>query len=256
MRVIKRIHHWCLFYMRNPSLLAAWVFPFLGHRDFCHFMVLGHARTGSTLLMRLLASHPGVYVEEETFQKVGRKPIRLILGRIYSSKPRNIKAAGFKILYTQPLDRKDSKVWDLLTEDSKIHVIHLKRRNVLRIVASRKIALKTGEWTRKTGSANDRKKLVRIEKEELIKKIEEVSNWEREHAERFKDHPVLDVYYEDLANDRENTMQTVLKFLKLEDAPLATTLRKQNPEHLSKLIENYEELKEEFKGTPYAPWFE
>jgi hypothetical protein len=66
---------------------------------------------------------------------------------------------------------------------------------------------------------------------------------------------MLAVFYEDLVDRREDVLREVQSFLGIEPRPLTVTLRKQNPEPLRELVENYDELYAAFKDTPEAALF-
>jgi LPS sulfotransferase NodH len=77
--------------------------------DIKRFMVLGSARTGSTLLLSLLSKHPLIKVYNELFnlEKLGRDdlsealedPINYLRRRVCTVPPDGIVAVGFKMFY-------------------------------------------------------------------------------------------------------------------------------------------------------------
>ena len=72
----------------------------------------------------------------------------------------------------------------------------------------------------------------------------------------FRDHPLVTVHYEDLADQRQQVFNQVQKFLGVKTRSFVTTLRRQNPEPLNDLIANYDELYDAFKGGPCQEFFE
>lgn len=72
----------------------------------------------------------------------------------------------------------------------------------------------------------------------------------------FRDQPRLGVWYEDMVDRQEDVFGEVQSFLGLEPRRLSVSLRRQNPEPLRDLIENYDELYEALKDTPVASWME
>ena len=79
---------------------------------------------------------------------------------------------------------------------------------------------------------------------------------EEEQDKSYERHPLMTVAYEELVQNPEETLGRVLGFLGVEPRPLAPTTRHQNPQPLSKLIENYDEIREAFRHTEYAWMFE
>ena len=73
---------------------------------------------------------------------------------------------------------------------------------------------------------------------------------------RYSAHPTITVSYEELVESPEETLARIQEFLGVEPRPLAPTTRQQNPQPLSKLIENYDEIREAFRDTEYAWMFE
>ena len=72
----------------------------------------------------------------------------------------------------------------------------------------------------------------------------------------FRQHPKLTLAYEDMVDHAEEVFGQAQTFLGLEQRPLNVTMRRQNPEPLGELIENYHELFEAYKGSPHAWMFE
>jgi hypothetical protein len=72
----------------------------------------------------------------------------------------------------------------------------------------------------------------------------------------FREHPKLMISYEDMLKDNAETFSRAQEFLGIEPKPLTVTLRRQNPEPLRDLMQNYDELCEAFRDTPHAWMFE
>lgn len=248
--------------LTNPGKILRYVwyyvFKLIGHRDYCRFIVLGRSRTGSNLLLSYLYAHPNVKTHGEVFGKLNGKDYNLVLGKIFSKQPFYIKAIGFKIFYYHPQDDPSSGVWDYLVNDTSIRVIHLKRRNILRTVTSRKIAGLQDVWfaTQPNGDRQTRKKIVEFTAEELSKDFELTRAREEKGDWLFTNHRMLTVYYEDLVHQTDREFKRITEFLSLSSIQPFSTLRRQNPERLSDLIFNYDELKEEFAGSEWHHFFE
>lgn len=72
----------------------------------------------------------------------------------------------------------------------------------------------------------------------------------------FREHPKLTLSFEDLLKDNAATFNRAQEFLGAEPKPLTVTLRRQNPEPLRELLQNYDELWEALRSTPHAWMFE
>jgi hypothetical protein len=95
---------------------------------------------------------------------------------------------------------------------------------------------------------------VTISPDELFKFSVETHLTAKQFDKLFGEHQVLPVFYEDLVDNREPAFAQVQSFLGVDPAPLAVSLRRQNPEPLSELLENYDELYAVLKDSPVA-WF-
>lgn len=232
-----------------------------GHRDYKKILIITRSRTGSNLLVSFLNSHPKILMKGEELEHLNGKTYQQILAKIFSKQPNRIEAMGFKLFYCHPFPYDPALSNELLRDLStyeNIHVIHLKRRNILRTLTSRKIALEQNIWTsRELKKLKNKKKVpVSFEKDELLEGFEFTRGLETEADEIFARVPKITVSYEDLIADRVNECQRVFNFLGLENCTISTDLSKQNPESLRTLILNYDELKAEFSGTKWDSFFQ
>ncbi|MFP3982435.1 MAG: sulfotransferase [Desulfurivibrionaceae bacterium] len=230
----------------------------VGHSDYKRFIVLSRSRTGSTMLISFLNSHPNIRAEEEIFSKLNGKDYENILKKTFSREPRNIKAKGFKIFYYHPQDDESGAIWEELIKLNDLLVIHLKRRNIFRTLISRKLAVIQNSWIANSSKKlnQDKDKRVSFTVEELEEGFKQTREWERLGDEMFKNHSKISVYYENLVSDPEDTFAKITDFLDLHYVEPKTNLRKQNPENLRDLVTNYDELKSAFSGTEWYSFFE
>ena len=195
--------------------------------------------------------------------------------RIFCEWPQEIRAVGFKMPYTHFFGFEGLQ--ELLIGDQELRVLHLQRRNMLRTLVSLKIAKETGIWLeedrRKFTTANAISALrhplqaarripgllphakaavvrppkrAHISPAELYKHIIRMELSSAKIDDLFRDHPMHTVLYEDLQRDREAVFDQTQSFLGVEQRPLTVTLRRQNPQPLRDLLENYDELYEAF----------
>ena len=228
-----------------------------------------------------------------------KSPTSFLTKQIYREHADSVRAVGFKFHYSHFWGYEG--LWEALVADRQIRVVHLKRRNLLRMMLSYRIAEHTGVWqdqpvsavqdgvrqasvvTRKLTPANAVAALrrpsravsflrrtfrsqrarpkaaripMRITSDELEEFFVKTALTVLHFAELFKEHPSVTVSYEDLAADSGKAYDNVQRFLGLQPKNLSVTLRRQNPEPLSGLVENYDELRAAFKDHPYAWMFE
>lgn len=243
---------------RNTAdkLLRKVSFRIFDHTNYKRFIILARSRVGSNLLTSYLNFHPSISAEGEIFQRLNEKNYSEILLKVFSKQPLYIRARGFKIFYYHPNDDDTQEIWRLLGNIKDLHVIHLKRRNILRTLISQKLAENQDTWVKTATDNVNSHKSVEFGKEGLERAFKQTRLWESNGEARFQHHPFLTVYYEDLVNELASTMKKVYSFLSLRYVQPKTFLKKQNPEALRELLQNYDRLKQAFYGTEWQEFFE
>ena len=205
--------------------------------------------------------------------------------RIYCRHPDEVEAVGFKLLVFGQAGSFDGLL-PHLAEDRQIRVLYLRRRNVLKRLVSLKLAMATGVWADlpKPGltpamvlraarrplraatklpkilqRAKPRPKVVRprvsVSEEELFGAIIGARQNAAHYHDLFRDHTILELFYEDLVEQQDETFRQAQEFLGVEPGPLEVALRKQNPEPLPELLSNYDELFEAYRNSKHAWMF-
>ena len=278
--------------------------------DYVRFIVLGDARTGSYMLAQALDSHPNITCFSELFysqldyvdfnvagydnnnpeDRVLRDQDfeRFLRERIFCQRPADTRAVGFKLLYAHVWGF--SGLLERLVEDTNIRVLHLRRRNLLRLLVSTKLAEASGvwrvdrgltpaqlleqrtwlralrrpghavsalrRWLRPAASPPAGRKAVTLSVQEcqgfFFRAQHEVAHFTR----LFEQHPTLSMWYEEMLSDRGSAFNDVQSFLEVPPARLTVTLARQNPEPLEELVDNYDELRAAFRDTPFAAFFD
>lgn len=230
----------------------------LGDRIYKKFVIISDSRTGSTLLMQLLNSHPEIFAFGEEFKNLKDSSCRQIWDKIYRKRPKKIKWVGFKLFYFHPSSGNDREVWDLIKQDKEIVIIHLTRRNILRSYVSKQIGLKTRKWTENINRPHqigEEEKKLKLGADECRENFESISEYITETEKRFKDHNIIPVVYEDMDKDKQETMDRIFRELEVTDFKVSTYMKKQNPEKPKDLILNFSELKKAFSGTKWEYLF-
>lgn len=230
---------------------------FIGHNNYLKFFILTRSRTGSNLLLSMLNSNPQIYTAGEIFRYLEGRSLQQILEGIYAQYPKSIHAVGFKIFYYHPQDDESGQVWKLLEKINDVHIIHLKRRNILRTILSRRIAGSTGAYKdegKKNLPSND--KVCRFTEEELLEGFQQTRRWEDRFSEQFSHKIFIELYYEDLVNNPKQEIQTISKFLHVKYSEPKTILNKQNPEKMYDIVENYHSLKTHFAQSEWSGFFD
>jgi LPS sulfotransferase NodH len=164
----------------DASLLSSQYLPYAGEKkDYHKFVLVSHQRSGSTMLIKSLSSHPQVIahlelflsdridfhyndldtvVDPKTLYIRDQFPIEFLNKLIFRGYETSIQAVGFKMFpETMNLNRFKS-VWDWLNKDSSIKIIYLKRDNLLAVFTSLMVATKSGYYS--IEDKKDRSKLT------------------------------------------------------------------------------------------------
>ena len=229
-------------------------------RNYSKFIIVSHARSGSNLLLNSLNSHPNLVAEHEVFAAHNRQigeNFDPILNNLFSEKPENCKAVGCKIFYYH-LNQDE---WQQLGKIPNLKVIHLQRENSLKMVVSMKVAFKTSQWgmTDESERIDASQKQVYLDYDFLRNKFEDIKSWQDKIQQLFPSEEIANVFYQDLVTRHEATIESLFSFLGLPAIAVEKVKikhKKQNPEPLSQLIQNYDELKTKFANTPWASYFD
>lgn len=260
MRSYHALRHWA----QDGGLLPASI-------NYTRFLCVGNPRTGSTLLMRSLNNHsqvigygeivknsslyPGHYHEfgngEADFQ---RDPVAFLETRVFRKHSPDIGAVGFKIFYHHaPRDTVWGRaVWDYLLNQSDLKILHLKRRNLLKVFLSKKQAGRSGEYIK---YSNDAHGAIVLDPGEARIFFEEMRTAEAEYDALLSGHPLITVIYEEMTRNYDTVMRGIQSFLGVdyEDVNPGTEKRPSRP--LTLQIENYSEMRDHFLGSPWEPFF-
>lgn len=277
------------------------------------FIVIGKGRSGTTLLVQALNSHPHVRCFGELFnwrrasidfglpghdgydaaalRLRERDPIAFLRQLIYAPRDDGARAVGFKLLYQHYLGL---NVRPAEIGIDELHVIHVRRRNVIRSLVSAEIAERTGEWLSDPGAdrgaagitphklryalthpawaaAGAARRLrsiagtpkreaaptrVALTPQQVREYVYSTSIQAESYDDIFRDRPGVSVWYEDMAADLDGALRDVWGLLGVEAEPVAVSMRRQNPQSLRELIENYDELRAAFANTPIGSFFD
>lgn len=247
----------------------------VGGRDYQKFVIVGVARTGSTLLLDLLNAHEQVIALGELFRGDGKigwdrwpfrtdqspsllrlhdaQPLEFLETAVFRRWPREVAAVGFKLFYYHARTGPQAAVWAYLRREPDLAVIHLKRRNILEQYLSLQLAHATNVWSSLKSVAPAEP--IRLGADDCLRHFQEVQAQEVACDAHFADHRILTVTYEDLVADRSAVMARVAAHLGLRPGPLEAKVVRQRTQPLSRAIANYEELREAFAGSTWERFF-
>lgn len=253
-----------------------------------NFVVLGHPRCGSNLVLRELSAHPQVRMlgeilaNEATLREAAwnwispfewifprcsayttGKDAATFLDQCVFSRKRvlNSLAFGFKFFYEHARhDAAIATAWEYLERTPDIHILHLRRRNLLNALISREVATRTGRWQQLVedpSPAPDPVPPFALAPGFCSSYFDEIER-ARERADRaFAHHPILHIEYErDLCGNFHATAAAMQRFLNVMPWDSFPYMKKQQSLTPSQQLSNFDELKRYFRNTPYAEFFE
>ena len=244
------------------------------NRNYQKFIVLTHARSGSSMLVATLGQHPEIIRFQEIFTSgsIGfntegfdnnsekmirlrnRCPIEFLQRQIFSSYPSSIKAVGFK-LFPEQIDNKHlSSVWDWIVANKSIRIILLTRDNLLEAYVSKLIALKTNGF-RCMYESDRTNTTVNVNFEDCLSEFQKRHVYNQKALEQLKHHKLLCLEYEEVVRDLDNSFRKLQEFLGVTVQPISVVSLKKEVRPMSEVIENYAELRERFSDTQWKHLF-
>jgi hypothetical protein len=222
------------------------------------FVILCLGRTGSTHLVQLLDSHPDVRCFGELFtdrkttldQAFITSPIEDPVEYVAQlTAPLTERAVGFKL----PLNSIRAHPGALrVIEPDRLQVVRLRRLNLLALFASRRLLAATRVSRSTRGDYGDT--TVVLDPQQCLAVFQRAEQHERYLDGIAANKPVFSITYEDLAAGRR--LEDLQRFIGVEPAPLESPLKRLRIRPLSDTIENWSEVEEALRGTPYERFLE
>lgn len=251
MNIFSSIYLNTLFKTKVKQLLNA--LPCFKSNKYTTFLIVGHPRTGTSLLHTYLNSHWNVLSLNEPLAKTVDSKV------LFKKQSKIIHAVGFKYFYEYTEEVAKRNVFIELLKRDNIKIIKIERKNYLRTYVSLRIAEKTNEWSSiETKQNTQADKKIRLTKEDCIRAFDQYKKNERDTDIIIKEFntPVYKINYETLVVEPCKTMFAIQSFLGVMHRMPQSLLVRQNSEPLNMLIENYDDMKESFSGTAFRIFFE
>ena len=234
------------------------------------------ARSGSTMLVHLLRSHPDTLIHGEVIlknrvgaiqgsyaRKIKNDPeYAETLGDFMNLHPREFinqylfdsqgkQVVGFKYKWDESLNDHWQKFSEVIFSDIEIFVIHLRRKNLLHqyisSIAVNKFGMPTLMHTRDIEV--DIPKFM-IDFDSLETYCKDVVNCEIRTADIYKNHRSMTLVYEDIIDFDSESLKELQIMMGLNPVRLSTTTRK-NISDVNKVVINYSEAQNWFKKSKY-----
>ncbi|NMC35097.1 MAG: sulfotransferase [Veillonellaceae bacterium] len=254
------------------------------HDKMIPFIIVGHPRSGSTLLREAMAQHSEIKVLGELFHKLenerknthfvrkrdGTKvyyqgnsidALEFLYENVWNSESERYHAVGFKLFGERVQCIGADRLFVRLKEEVKgLHVVHIIRDNLLDMWVSRKKAEQSGVWRvpvlGKVPVPKRALKPIKVDPVNLQKCFETYSKTTRFFERHFRDTHYLAIHYDMLTHDFKQQLEKVFEFFNVKKIDCKMTIKKQNTTPHDDFIINFDELKEYFKLSQYAFCFD
>ncbi|MEE2640792.1 MAG: sulfotransferase domain-containing protein [Planctomycetota bacterium] len=222
------------------------------------YIILFQGRSGSTFLTEHMRSHPEIRAMYEEFSSLPKDWSAQLdwMSNFYYSKPQSQKVTtvGFK---TKLTDIADLELFANFLEDNNIRVIHLFRRNLVKLIVS---VIRADMLRAKCGNSNlyaSRESLgkIAIDPGEFRKHKKRVRLYRelREYVESLNVE-VCHVRYEHLLHNLQGSLGRIWRFLGVSPHRTEAQVLKNTPDRLEDAVENLDELRATF--PEYDRFFE
>ena len=246
------------------------------------YMITCPARSGSTMLVHLLRSHTQICSHDEIFSPGKITGITGTYLRQSREQPDFIKclslernddpvtflykialdpqgkqAVGFKLKHDELVLPKYQTLRDQIIRDRNLRIIHLRRKNLLRRYLSHYIANYVTHVTLAVlNQPVPEVPAVRLDPLECKRDFETVLARETTFERLFARHHGFAIEYEEMIVNDRRKIAALQDFLGVSYMELTTTTKKLGKHSLRNSIENFDELRNYFRSTVYAKFFD
>lgn len=244
------------------------------------YMICCPARSGSTMLVHLLRSHPQVLSHGEV---MGHEVTGLMgpLGRMvrqdsalhrhlqdirrdrpafflynYILDSRGHKAVGFKLKYDELANPAYRDVLECVLQDGDLKIVFLDRENLFERYVSHHFAGVTGVTLVHGGAKAPKVEPVRLDWRDMERNFQEQLARRDRFRKLFRSHRSIETTYEKLTINAPVEMAKVYKFLGVDEHHPATPTKKILSSDLRSLISNYDEVIAHFARSRFATFFQ
>lgn len=225
------------------------------------FIAVGSPRSGSSWLHLALDSHPNIAMAGEVLDTPYFRTDPEFAKDIWKGiediwTPRSEKARGFKLFYTHCWDYMPEYkyVWERFKKDRSIKIVFLDRRNLLKMIVSWELAIKTNIWqvTRPLGE----RPRVFIDPSTIVEEISKAEAGLARAKNNFSEHELYHVSYEDLFADPSTHLGNIQRLLQVDPIVLQCDFLKMETRGLPDIVENYEEVRKTVADSDYAEFLD
>jgi hypothetical protein len=240
------------------SLAKTIAFPRQESHPERRFVIFGRGRSGSTLLVSLLDSHPEITCLGELLNRPRLAPLTYVERELLR---RPGSRRGFKLLSYQVRDiaggRRTQRLREWIAQPD-MTIIHIQRNDLLRHAVSNIYARERRAF-HSTAKGAQRQKTIVVDFNHLMRWIvhsEELSRWETEFLGDLHRENVT--YETDLTTQEQQrrTVDRLCGVLGLMRHEMKSDLSPVTPRSYDSFIANWDEIAERLADTPYARFSE
>lgn len=218
--------------------------------DIGKYVILFQGRSGSTFLTEHMRSHPEIRAMYEEFSMFPKDWSQQLdwMTNFYYSKPKkaSVKVVGFK---TKLTDIADLELFANFVEDNNIKVIHLFRRNLVKLIVS---VIRAEALRKRVGDSNlynpdNKLGKINIEPREFRRHKRRIRIYRqlREFVNELNV-DVAHIHYEQLLKNLDGTLSRIWRFLGVSKHQTTAEVKKNTPDRLEDAVENLDELRATF----------
>ncbi len=214
--------------------------------NYTRFAIICAPRSGSNWLHTLLNSHPNIISYGEILRKTHvnnpSQNLPTLSELVYYPHHRSVKAVGLKIFYSYLNNDKFDKSFLEVADDPGILIIHLIRKDILAQYTSLIRTEENQRWSQ--ARPYDNAKPIFINPEGFKAHRKDLLDNQHKIKRTFKNHPFLEIGYEDLNEHFDETLIEVQEFLGVKPRKLFSLLHKQATGSLKDQIKNWTDFKD------------
>lgn len=243
------------------------------------YMICCPARSGSSMLVHLLRSHPGILSHGEVLGKTvtgfsgpfgdqarANGELKRYFSALKDEDPgyflykyvlhsHGHQAVGFKLKYDELATRSYRRIFAMVRRDRDLKIIFLDRENLLERYVSHRIADVTGVTLVNAKGKRPEIPVLTVAPRELELSFRQELVRRSRFRDAFAGHRIIETTYERLVADPVPEMNRIYTFIGVPAHAATTTTTKIVDSDLNKVVANLAELKAHFKGGPYAGYF-
>jgi LPS sulfotransferase NodH len=243
-------------------------------------MICCPARSGSTLLVHLLRSHPEILSHGEVLgQKItglsgplgarsskdpdvlkALEEIRQARSQVYLYSyilhPHGKMTVGFKLKYEELGSPEYAGILDFIKADTDLKIIFLDRENLFERYVSHYVVVNvTGVTLVQSHQPRPEVRPIMLDPADIERNFKEELDKRQRFRALFSAHRSIETTYDKLVADTVPEMNRIYRFLDLGEHVAATTTKKVLDTQPASFIKNYAEILEYFSKTQYASYF-